>query len=109
MGLVIFVALMAYYFTILYNVRTYSAESRHKALFTCSSHITVVILLFAPVIFVYIRPATTLPEDKVFTLFYTITVPMLNPLVYTLRNREMKNAIRRVWCNEKLWERKSVI
>ncbi|XP_007526489.1 olfactory receptor 4P4-like [Erinaceus europaeus] len=106
MGLVIFVVLMASYFMILYNVRLYSAESRHKALSTCSSHVTVVILFFAPVIFVYIRPATTLPEDKVFTLFYTIIVPMLNPLIYTLRNMEMKKAIRKVWCNKKSEKRK---
>ena len=104
MGLVIFVVLMASYILILYNVRTYFSESHHKALSTCSSHITVMILFFVPVIFVYIRPATTLPEDEVFTLFYTIIVPMLNPLIYTLRNMEMKNSIRRVWCNKRFWE-----
>ncbi|XP_006904909.1 olfactory receptor 4P4 [Pteropus alecto] len=109
MGLVIFVVLMASYFMILYNVRAYSAECRHKALSTCSSHVTVVILFFAPVIFVYIRPATTLPEDKVFTLFYTIIVPMLNPLIYTLRNMEMKNAIKKVWCNERCGQKKPMI
>ncbi|XP_061019812.1 olfactory receptor 4P4-like [Dama dama] len=108
MGLGIFVVFMASYILILYNVHTYSAESRHKALFTCSS-ITVVILFFIPVIFVYIRPATTLPEDKVFTLFYTIIVPMLNPLIYTLRNMEMKNSIRRVWCNKRFWEGRLMI
>uniref|UniRef100_A0A8D0ZDY5 Olfactory receptor n=1 Tax=Sus scrofa TaxID=9823 RepID=A0A8D0ZDY5_PIG len=106
MGLVIFVVLMASYFLILYNVRACYAESRRKALSTCSSHITVVILFFAPVIFVYIRPDMTLPEDKVFTLFYTIIVPMLNPLIYTLRNTEMKNAIKNVWCSERFWEGK---
>ncbi|XP_010853125.1 PREDICTED: olfactory receptor 4P4-like [Bison bison bison] len=104
MGLVLFVVLMASYILILYNVHTYSAESCHKALSTCSSHITVIILFFALVIFVYIRPATTLPEDKVFMLFYTIIVPMLNPLIYTLRNMEMKIFIRRVWCNKTFWE-----
>ncbi|XP_062951075.1 olfactory receptor 4P4-like [Cynocephalus volans] len=109
MGLVIFIVLMASYLMILYNVRAHSAESRRKALSTCSSHITVVILFFAPVIFIYIRPAITLPEDKVFTLFYTIIVPMLNPLIYTLRNTEMKNAIRRVWCNQRLLEGNPVI
>ena len=106
MGLVIFVVLMASYFLILYNVRACYAESHCKALSTCNAHTTVVILFFAPVIFVYIRPDMTLPEDKVFTLFYTIIVPMLNPLIYTLRNTEMKNAIKNVWCSERFWEGK---
>ena len=109
MGLVLSVALTASYILILYNVRTYSAESHHKALSTCSSHITVIILFFAPVIFVYTRPAATLPEDKVFTLFYTIIVAMLNPFIYTLRNMEMKNSIRRVWCNKRFWEGRLMI
>ena len=101
MWLVIFSVLMASYFMILYNVKSCSAETLHKALSTCSSHVTAVIQFFAPNIFIYIRPATTLPEDKVFTLFYTVIVPMLNFLIYTLRNMDMKNIIRKVWCNEK--------
>uniref|UniRef100_G3TTR6 Olfactory receptor n=1 Tax=Loxodonta africana TaxID=9785 RepID=G3TTR6_LOXAF len=107
MGMVIFVVLMASYVMIMYNLRAYSAGSRHKALSTCSSHITVVILFF-PVIFLYIRPTTTLPEDKVFTLFYTILIPMLNPLIYTLRNTEMKNTISKVCCNQMFVEGKQI-
>ena len=54
--------------------------------------------LIAPTFFIYIRPATTFPEQKVFALFYIIIPPMFNPLIYTLRNAEMKNALRKVWC-----------
>uniref|UniRef100_A0A673U705 Olfactory receptor n=1 Tax=Suricata suricatta TaxID=37032 RepID=A0A673U705_SURSU len=96
-ALLTFVILMVSYFLILYNIRAYPAESRTKALSTCSSHITVVVLFFVPVLFIYIRPATTFPEDKVFALFYTIIAPMFNPLIYTLRNMEMKNAMRKMW------------
>ncbi|XP_004708543.2 LOW QUALITY PROTEIN: olfactory receptor 4P4-like [Echinops telfairi] len=96
MGLVTFVVLMLSYLLILYTIRAYPAESRSKALSTCSSHITVVVLFFVPVLFIYLRPATTFPEDKVFALFYTIIAPMFNPLIYTLRNLEMKNAMKKV-------------
>ncbi|XP_007088854.2 olfactory receptor 4P4-like [Panthera tigris] len=96
-ALLAFVILMASYFLILYTIRAYPAESRAKALSTCSSHVTVVILFFAPVLFIYIRPATTLPEDKVFALFYTIIAPMFNPLIYTLRNMEMRDAMKKIW------------
>uniref|UniRef100_A0A452UU12 Olfactory receptor n=1 Tax=Ursus maritimus TaxID=29073 RepID=A0A452UU12_URSMA len=98
-ALMTFVILMVSYFLILYTIRAYPAESRTKALSTCSSHVTVVVLFFVPVLFIYIRPATTFPEDKVFALFYTIIAPMFNPLIYTLRNMEMKNAMRKVWCH----------
>lgn len=96
MGLVTFVVLLISYAVIIYTVRSYSAENRRKALSTCSSHVTVVVLFFAPLLFIYIQPATTLPENKIFVLFYTIIAPMLNPLIYTLRNKEMKNAIKRL-------------
>ncbi|XP_036755710.2 olfactory receptor 4P4-like [Manis pentadactyla] len=103
-ALLTFVVLMLSYFFILYNVKVHSAESCSKALSTCGSHVTVVVLFFAPALFIYIRPGTTFPEDKVLALFYTIIAPMFNPLIYTLRNTEMKNAMRKVWCRHTLLE-----
>ncbi|VTJ84975.1 Hypothetical predicted protein [Marmota monax] len=71
-----------------------------------AANITVVVLFLEPTLFIYIRPATTFPEDKVFALFYTIIAPMFNPLIYTLRNMEMKDSLRKVWCHQTLLERK---
>ncbi|XP_041536311.1 olfactory receptor 4P4-like [Microtus oregoni] len=103
MGLMTFIVLIWSYSFILYTIRIYPAENRGKALSTCSSHVTVVTLFFVPVLFIYIRPSVSYPEDKIFALFYTIIAPMFNPLIYTLRNMEMKNVLRQVWCHKLLF------
>ncbi|XP_065793124.1 olfactory receptor 8B12-like [Muntiacus reevesi] len=78
-------------------LRIHSTEGRSKAFSTCSSHIIVVFLFFGSGAFVYLKPPSVLPLDqgKVFSLFYTIVVPMLNPLIYSLRNKDVKATLRK--------------
>ncbi|XP_042532575.1 olfactory receptor 4P4-like [Dipodomys spectabilis] len=93
----IFTVLLASYVLILYNLRTRSSAGRRKALSTCSSHIMVVFLFFVPCTYIYILPAGGKNKDKEISMFYTVIAPMLNPLIYTLRNKEMKIAMGKVW------------
>uniref|UniRef100_A0A8D1VCJ0 Olfactory receptor n=1 Tax=Sus scrofa TaxID=9823 RepID=A0A8D1VCJ0_PIG len=75
-----------------------SAEGKKKAYSTCSTHLTVVTFYYAPFAYTYLRPkflrAPT--EDKALAVFYTILTPILNPLIYSLRNKEVMGALRRV-------------
>ncbi|XP_072648005.1 olfactory receptor 4P4-like [Canis lupus baileyi] len=93
----VFLVLVASYILILYNLRTHSSVGRRKALSTCSSHVMVVILFFVPCIYIYVLPAGSENKDKEISVFYTVIAPLLNPLIYTLRNMEMRNAMWKVW------------
>ncbi|XP_004712508.1 olfactory receptor 13J1-like [Echinops telfairi] len=80
-------------------LRVPSAAGRRKAFSTCSAHLTVVVLFYSAVIYTYMKPTTKEAHvsDGVFTVLYAVVTPMLNPVIYSLRNREVKEAARKVW------------
>ncbi|XP_001927613.1 olfactory receptor 4K5-like [Sus scrofa] len=91
-----FSLLVSSYIISLATVWFKSSAAMAKAFSTLAAHITVVILFFGPCIFIYVWPFTTYPVDKVLAIFYTIFTPILNPIIYTLRNRGMKTAMRKI-------------
>lgn len=90
--------LISYVFIILTVVRIRSKDGKYKAFSTCTSHLMAVSLFHGTVIFMYLRPVKlfSLDTDKIASLFYTVVIPMLNPLIYSWRNKEVKDALRRV-------------
>lgn len=96
LSLVCFVVLLLSYAIILITLRTRFRQGQSKALSTCASHLTVVSLIFVPCVFIYLTPFCSFSVDKVLSIFYTVVTPMLNPLIYTLRNAEMKTAMKKL-------------
>ncbi|XP_044537901.1 olfactory receptor 5B12-like [Gracilinanus agilis] len=89
--LVIFTSYLLIFITIL-KIR--SAEGFQKAFSTCASHLTAVSIFYGTIIFMYFQPSSnhSMDSDKMVSVFYTMVIPMLNPLIYSLRNKEVKNA-----------------
>uniref|UniRef100_A0A8C3W1A6 Olfactory receptor n=1 Tax=Catagonus wagneri TaxID=51154 RepID=A0A8C3W1A6_9CETA len=86
------------YIYILFTVlKMRSAEGRHKAFSTCTSHLTAVSLFYGTITFIYVMPKSSYSTDqnKVVSVFYMVVIPMLNPLIYSLRNKEVKGALKR--------------
>ncbi|XP_045041264.2 putative olfactory receptor 2B8 [Desmodus rotundus] len=99
-----FLLIVVSYTQILLSVlRMRSASGRHKALSTCASHLTVVALFYGTAIFMYMRPQSKSSRagGKIIAVFYTVITPMLNPLIYSLRNQDVKGALRRAITKQK--------
>uniref|UniRef100_A0A8C3SKW4 G-protein coupled receptors family 1 profile domain-containing protein n=1 Tax=Chelydra serpentina TaxID=8475 RepID=A0A8C3SKW4_CHESE len=94
--IIIFIILIVSYTVILVKIRTHVPKGKHKALSTCGAQVVVVSIHFMPCIFIYARPFRKFSMDKAVAALYTVITPMLNPMIYTLRNTEMKNAIKRL-------------
>ncbi|XP_015265469.1 PREDICTED: olfactory receptor 1020-like [Gekko japonicus] len=89
--------LLSYFCIIVAIVRIPSSDGRKKAFSTCSSHLIVVSIFYGSLIFVYVLPQKeALREvDKIFSVFYTVLTPLINPLIYSLRNQEVKKSFKR--------------
>ncbi|XP_007529034.2 olfactory receptor 8D4 [Erinaceus europaeus] len=87
--------IVSYGFIISSILRISSKEGRAKAFSTCSSHLTAVLIFYGSLMSMYLRPAASSSgaQDKATSVFYTTVIPMLNPLIYSLRNKEVKNAV----------------
>lgn len=97
--LLLFLLITLSYLCILVAViRMHSVEGRKKAFSTCSSHLTVMTIYYGTGIFMYMRPKSlySAESDKLISLFYAVINPALNPLIYSLRNKEVKGAWKRV-------------
>ncbi|XP_073480081.1 olfactory receptor 2G3-like [Aquarana catesbeiana] len=90
-----FLIIITYGYIINSILKINSSVGRKKAFSTCASHITVVTLFYGTIIFIYMRPGDThvANQDKMATLFYSVVTPMLNPLIYTLRNKDVKGVL----------------
>ncbi|XP_070085653.1 olfactory receptor 5W2-like [Equus caballus] len=90
--------LVSYCYIIISVLKIHSAEGRFKAFSTCTSHLTAVAIFQGTMLFTYFRPSSlySLDQDKITSLFYTLVIPMLNPLIYSLRNKDVKEALEKL-------------
>ncbi|KAM8971043.1 olfactory receptor 8J2-like [Sarcophilus harrisii] len=95
------IVIVSYFFIILAILRIRSAEGRKKAFSTCTSHMTAVTVFYGTLLFMYLQPRSnhSLDTDKMASVFYTLVIPMLNPMIYSLRNKDVKEALKRMLTN----------
>ncbi|XP_051710286.2 olfactory receptor 5B3 [Oryctolagus cuniculus] len=100
----LFVILISYTFIFITILKMRSAAGYQKALSTCVSHFTAVSIFYGTLIFMYLQPSSShsMDTDKIVSVFYTMVIPMLNPVVYSLRNKEVKRAFKKVVMKAKL-------
>ncbi|XP_077901142.1 olfactory receptor 8K3-like [Ictidomys tridecemlineatus] len=93
------IVLVSYLLILIAILRMKSAEGRRKAFSTCGSHLTVVMVFYGTLIFMYMQPKSrhSFISIKMASIFYTLVIPMLNPLIYSLRNKDVKYALQGIW------------
>ncbi|KAM4690430.1 olfactory receptor 12D1-like [Rhinophrynus dorsalis] len=94
----LFLTVLSYLFISKCLIKIQTREGRQRAFSTCSAHLTAVLLLLGTAMFTYIRPSTqdSLAQDRVVAILFTVLTPTLNPIIYSLRNKEMIKAMKRV-------------
>ena len=97
----IIIVLVSYFNIVLSILKICSSEGRKKAFSTCASHMMAVSVFYGTVILMYAQPQTnhSMDTDKVASVFYTLVIPMLNPIIYSLRNKDVKAALKRFLTN----------
>ncbi|XP_049746836.1 olfactory receptor 1094-like [Elephas maximus indicus] len=95
----ILIVLISYGFIFLAILKVHSAEGRQKVFSTCGSHLTGVSIYHGTILFMYLRPSSSyaLDHDMIVSVFYTIVIPMLNPIIYSLRNKDVKEAMKKLF------------
>ncbi|XP_028558680.2 olfactory receptor 5V1-like [Podarcis muralis] len=98
------VTLVSYIHIISTILRIRSSDGKHKAFSTCASHLIVVCLFYGTILFTYLRPSSSHhpDQDRMVSMLYGVITPMLNPLIYSLRNKEVKGALKRVIVHKRL-------
>ncbi|XP_020861091.1 olfactory receptor 5p57-like [Phascolarctos cinereus] len=101
----VLIILISYVYILLSVLKIRSTEGRSKAFSTCTSHLTAVTLFYGTSTFIYVLPKSSYStdENKVVSIFYIVIIPMLNPLIYSLRNNEVKGALRKLVSREHLF------
>uniref|UniRef100_A0A8D0L1Y7 Olfactory receptor n=1 Tax=Sphenodon punctatus TaxID=8508 RepID=A0A8D0L1Y7_SPHPU len=92
--LMAFILLVISYTILLIRLWIHSPKGRSKAASTCISHIIVVFIMSCPAIYLYTLPLQTIPMEKMVAFFHTVIFPLMNPMIYTLRNKKIKNSMR---------------
>ncbi|XP_012884616.1 PREDICTED: olfactory receptor 1094-like [Dipodomys ordii] len=95
----ILIVLVSYGFILLAILRMRSGERRRKVFSTCGSHLTGVSIYYGTIFFIYMRPNSSYDSnhDMIVSIFYTIVIPMLNPVIYSLRNKDVKQAMKKIF------------
>ena len=99
-GSSVITVLLSYSYIVTTILHMKSAAGRRKAFSTCASHLTAIAIFYGAVFFMYFRPNSsyTTDTDKVASVFYAVVIPMLNPLIYSLRNKDVKGALKKAVC-----------